>query len=56
MMNHKNERTRDMGKETRNGGREPWTERLDRWAASDRGSWTLSVVFTLLMAAAVLLG
>lgn len=44
-------------------GREPWTERIDRWteridrwAASDWGSWTMSAVFALLMAAAFFFG
>lgn len=45
-----------MGKETGKRGREPWTERIDRWAASDAGSWTMSVVFALLMAAAFIFG
>lgn len=35
---------------------EPWTERIDRWAASDWGSWTMSAVFALLMAAAFFFG
>lgn len=50
------ERTTDMGKETGKRGREPWTERIDRWAASDWGSWTMSAVFALLMAAAFFFG
>lgn len=45
-----------MGKETGKRGREPWTERIDRWAASDWGSWTMSAVFALLMAAAFFFG
>lgn len=45
-----------MGKETGKRGREPWTERIDRWAASDAGSKTMAWVFCLLMAAAAIFG
>lgn len=63
MNDNYKERTTEMGKETGKRGREPWTERIDRWteridrwAASDWGSWTMSAVFALLMAAAFFFG
>lgn len=47
----------DMKKETNDNSLRPtWWERVDRWASSDAGSWTMTVVFGLLMAAAFFFG